>query len=353
MKRVLSSLIFIAVAFISSQAQDIDFTQFYSIPSFVNPALTGGFNGTYRVGAAYRSQWRSVSPYPISTYAFNGEYRIPLQSMNRKIKDVVGLGLKFYSDRVKVLEANSNAVYLTAAFHKSLNQQTDEFLSGGIEIGLVQRNLNYQVLQFEDQFDKINDFNLPTGEVLEANNLAYGDYSLGLNYSRKINKTNQIGLGFTLKHLTTPNISFWRDTKDKNPKLISKNDLPLLIGAQYVSHHDISYRFRLSPRVVFQKQGTHYQIMTGSTLRFNIGSEKNKAMHLGIFSRLTNNQSSPITLATVSPFFGFEINHALLGISYDFLVQDIGKYFKNISVLEFTVRYTGETMEDTAICPEF
>lgn len=353
MKRILISSILFLSTVSSLFSQDIDFTQFYSIPSFVNPALTGGFNGTYRVGAAYRSQWRSASPYPISTYAFNGEYRIKLKSMNRKSKDVFGIGLKFFSDRVKVLEANSNAVYLTGAFHKALNQRKEEYLSGGFEIGLVQRNLNYQVLQFEDQFDKINDFNLPTSEVLEANNLAFGDYSMGLNYSRQIDKSNQIGLGFTLKHLTTPNISFWRNTENKNPQLITKNDLPLLIGAQYISHHDISYLMRLSPRIVFQKQGTHYQIMTGSTLRINIGSEKSKALHLGAFARITNGQNSPINLATVSPFFGFEVNHALLGISYDFLIQDVAKYFKNISVLEFTVRYTGETIEDTAICPEF
>lgn len=353
MKRILSSYILLVCAFTSIHSQDIDFTQFYSIPSFVNPALTGGFNGTYRVGAAYRSQWRSATPYPISTYAFNGEYRIKLKSMSRKAKDIFGMGLKFFSDRVKVLEANSNAVYLTAAFHKALSRRKEEYLSGGFEIGLVQRNLNYQVLQFEDQFDKINDFNLPTKEVLEANNLAYGDYTLGVNYSQQVSKANLIGLGFTLKHLTTPNISFWRNTKNKNPQLITKNDLPLLIGVQYISHHDISYLMRLSPRIVFQKQGPHYQIMTGSTFRINVGSERSKALHLGVFARLTNKENSPISLATVSPFFGFEINHALLGISYDFLTQDIAKYFKNISVLEFTVRYTGETIEDTAICPEF
>ena len=35
-------------------AQDVHYTQFYNSPLTTNPALTGVFNGSYRIGAIYR-----------------------------------------------------------------------------------------------------------------------------------------------------------------------------------------------------------------------------------------------------------------------------------------------------------
>ena len=54
-------------------AQDIHFSQYYASPMTVNPAYTGMFNGTYRVGANYRNQWASVS-VPYKTFAAYADY---------------------------------------------------------------------------------------------------------------------------------------------------------------------------------------------------------------------------------------------------------------------------------------
>ncbi|MCB0576411.1 MAG: type IX secretion system membrane protein PorP/SprF, partial [Saprospiraceae bacterium] len=41
-------------------AQDIHFTQFYMSPLTTNPAMSGKFEGTVRIGGIYRGQWASV-----------------------------------------------------------------------------------------------------------------------------------------------------------------------------------------------------------------------------------------------------------------------------------------------------
>ena len=41
-------------------AQDPRFSQYNAAPQILNPAMTGLFNGNYRVSAIYRSQWRSI-----------------------------------------------------------------------------------------------------------------------------------------------------------------------------------------------------------------------------------------------------------------------------------------------------
>jgi hypothetical protein len=50
-----------------SNAQvDPHFSQYYVYPAWVNPALTGIFDGSYRVSGIYRNQWGNVSS-PFST----------------------------------------------------------------------------------------------------------------------------------------------------------------------------------------------------------------------------------------------------------------------------------------------
>ena len=44
------------------KAQDPEFSQFYNSPLTMNPSLTGAFNGSIRLHANYRDQWRSISP---------------------------------------------------------------------------------------------------------------------------------------------------------------------------------------------------------------------------------------------------------------------------------------------------
>ena len=57
-------MILISFTGLTLQAQDVHFSQFYAAPLLVNPAQTGNFSGTARVGANYRDQWGSITvPY--------------------------------------------------------------------------------------------------------------------------------------------------------------------------------------------------------------------------------------------------------------------------------------------------
>src|SRR5688572_8152622 len=56
------------------QAQvDPHFSQYYMHPSWLNPALTGAFDGKYRVSGIYRTQWGNISS-PYSTQGVSAEF---------------------------------------------------------------------------------------------------------------------------------------------------------------------------------------------------------------------------------------------------------------------------------------
>ena len=44
-----------------SLAQDPNFSQFFASPLTLNPALTGKFDGTFRLAGNYRNQWPSIN----------------------------------------------------------------------------------------------------------------------------------------------------------------------------------------------------------------------------------------------------------------------------------------------------
>src|SRR5438552_6174149 len=56
------------------QAQvDPHFSQYYVYPSWLNPALTGAFDGNYRVSGIYRSQWGNISS-PFQTTGVSADF---------------------------------------------------------------------------------------------------------------------------------------------------------------------------------------------------------------------------------------------------------------------------------------
>ena len=204
-----------------------------------------------------------------------------------------------------------------------------------------------------DRFNGVNGFEGFTQEDLQANNFGYGDYSLGVNYAGELDSKNNISIGFTAKHLSNPNVSFWRNSESQDPDLVMVNRAGILFGFQAITSRELSYRLSLSPRIIFKSQGSsNAQLFGGSTLRYDLNTFNKTAVHVGAFARVSNTVGS-FELAHLTPFFGFEVNNALFGFSYDVNMHDVLNAYSGVGVLEFSVSYTGEVIEDSAWCPEF
>ncbi|HND17475.1 MAG TPA: type IX secretion system membrane protein PorP/SprF, partial [Saprospiraceae bacterium] len=76
-------------------AQDIHFTQYNMSPMTLNPALTGNYLGSYRVGGIYRNQWASIIP-AYSTPSFFVD--APIITGFRK-NDWIGVGVAITADK--------------------------------------------------------------------------------------------------------------------------------------------------------------------------------------------------------------------------------------------------------------
>lgn len=343
---------FLILMVTNTMAQDKHFTQFYASPQTLNPALTGAYNGKYRIGMNYRDQWRAVLDEPISTYAFSGDLKYELDYNASSQKDFFALGVLFFSDRVAKYDLNTNQVALTLAYQKALSKQYNQYLSIGYQIGVSQKNINYEDIFFEDQFNNIDGYTLNTSETLPSNNFGYADMGLGLNYSLQPTDHVQISMGGSLYHFNSVNVSFWKKSDDASPGLVKKDIQHIKYAFQAASTIQLKPKIRLSPRVLFSAQGGHWESNLGANVRFAFNSFTPSGFYLGSWIRPVRFEDGAGIDALVL-FTGIDYDSFLFGLSYDANFTDLVQDQKGIGAFEFSVTFLGLYENDSAFCPEF
>lgn len=331
--------------------QDSHFSQYYASPLNLNPSLTGLIDGSYRVNAIYRDQWRSIVDQPITTFSFSGDLRFLMNDRTNNNPDYIGGGINFFTDRTGTFGLNLTKISLSAAFHKALDKRLNQYLSAGLSFGINQRNVGYGALNFEDEFNGINDYNLNTGEVLPPNNLGYVDIGLGLMYSIQPNEGLKMAFGFSMDHLNSPKASFFNESID-NPEFQSDITIPSKLQLHANVESSISESLLFLPRILFTKQGESKEFTVGSNFKFNLLKTEGKAFYLGTALRMVS-RSGNSQLTDLILFTGFDFNGKLLGISYDANLGDLTNQFSGQGSFEITFSYIGNYENESHFCPEF
>jgi len=332
-------------------AQDAHFSQFYASPMTLNPALAGTAAGTYRVSANYRDQWRGALDNPLTTFSASGDLNFNL-SGDKNNPDIAGLGFLFYSDRVNDFDLNTNQVALVGSFHKSLNQRSPEYLGIGVQLGISQKGINYEDLTFQDQFNAVDGFTLPSGELLPQNSLAYGDFAIGLNYQTTTQKKTKYYLGASYAHINAPNISFYKSESDDNPELQRENILNGKITFHAAASYKSGFKLDIQPRVLALLQGPHTEINVGNNFRFKLDDRGTKFFNVGPWVRAVNNVDG-FGVESLVASIGIELGGMLLGVSYDHNLSDLVSDRTGLNALEVSITFIGEHENEDNFCPKF
>jgi type IX secretion system PorP/SprF family membrane protein len=327
-------------------AQDQHFTQFFASPLTLNPALTGAFDGKYRVAFIYRDQ------EPFTTFSSAIDLRFGLSRKGKNYKDAFGVGVVFYNDKVAEVGYSNNNINITGAFHKSLSKRNDRFLSAGLQLGIAQRNFNYESFTFEDQFAGASGYSNPSSEILPANNYAYSDFGVGINYTYTPARKTAIFAGASIHHVLEPELSFYDDPDD--PELSNSNTL----FRKYSAYLNLSIPFgeggvRFQPRALVYSQGPHLALNTGANLRILLDDITGTALHVGSWIRPVNNVTDELTLDALIGMVGLEYQSFMLGFSYDAQLEAIGAVRDRRGAFEISIAYLGEYEDETVLCPKF
>lgn len=330
--------------------QDEHFSQFYAIPMHMNPALTGAYDGTYRMTAIYRDQWNNNLESGFRTFAAGGDTSLDFKIDKKNEANKIGIGLFFVNDQFSPFQVSNNRLSAYGAFHKRLGDKTPSYLGAGIQFGVLQHNINYDNLTFEDQFNQINAFDGSTSEVLPANNFGTVDVSIGLNYSILLPKSS-VYVGAAIHHFNEPSYSFYNQLDLPNPAIDVSQKLESKLVAHASLDYKLNYAMQLQPRFVFQNQGIHNQLDAGTNLEYTFSS-RSTALILGLMLTAVNDLDN-LHLENVTPLVGIRKSNFLLGFSYDINLGDATSSAFRLNTFEFSIRFSGEHSDGGAFCPTF
>jgi len=169
-----------------ANAQDPQFSQFFSNPLHLNPALTGNTPGG-RLTANYRMQWANI-PGAYKTFAFSYDHN--LSSSNS------GLGLQFIQDNAGSKDLRYTAVSLFYSYTVNLNEKWG--MSAGFSSALAQKGTDYRRYIFSDQIVRASS---QSADALK-DQVTYLDIGTGL----LVYSSNFFG-GASIFHINKPNES--------------------------------------------------------------------------------------------------------------------------------------------------
>ena len=314
----------------SAYAQaDPHFSQYYVYPSWLNPALTGAFDGQYRVSGVYRNQWGNVSS-PFTTYGATAEFTTEkkLNLGASVLKQTAGDGGYSYTT------AYGNVAYSGVRFGKNEEHR----VVFGMQAGIIQRRFDRNKMTFGDQWNPVFGFNpgTPSQDVLNRTNATSFDMGAGVLYfDAKPGKKANLYAGFSVSHLTKPDDKF-SATGDAT--------FPMRYTAHGGIRLTMSDKFSITPNFLYLAQGSAREKMIGAYGQYKVTSEAN--LMIGANYRIED---------AISPFFGFTWKNMMLGASYDINSSDLGKLVNGSNSFEISLSIIGrkstKTPEVEFVCP--
>ena len=228
-------------------AQDPVYSQFYAAPLQLNPAFAGAASAP-RFGGIYRNQWPGLNAY--QTYGFF--YEQDVTRLNS------GFGLFLQGDNAGDGILKSSRLAGTYAYNLRLSQKLR--VRFGVEAAWRQTALDWDKLVFPDQLNPTaGPINTSLEQRPEQTTRSALDLSSGLLLT-----SDQFWLGFSLKHLNTPNQNFL---------IVNDNlsrGLPLLYALQGGMELNVKKSNKgtpgafVSPNFLFISQGPYQQINLGA-----------------------------------------------------------------------------------------
>ncbi len=319
MSRLFLFLVLSALAF-SSSGQDVQYSQFYSNPLYLNPAFTGSTELT-RIGLSFRNQWPSLDQSFIAYSAYGDVYFDQYNS---------GVGVIINGAKESFTQTQWHEIALSYSYRLRLGESS--FLHAGAQAAYVLRDALFDdvILGTQLDIDKGVIIGQP-GEGFEGDSkISSPDLHTGLLYY-----DDRFWFGVSAYHLLRPEISYLN---------LNSNTLPI----KYSAHGGM--RFNLAPGDIndyfnntdqerslaiafnYKSQGPYSQLDIGTEFYF-------EPLILGFWYRgLPTKYSLPNNEALIG-LLGLELESGIqLGYSFDFTISKFGQSSSG-GAHEISVRY--------------
>lgn len=269
-------------------AQDPTFTQFYSNPVYLNPALAGS-SGCPRIALNYRNQWPQLTGNYITYAAAYDSYAKNLSG---------GVGIMAMHDQQGQGTIQTSMIAGTYSYYLKVNRKF-RIMFGG-QAAYFQKYLDWSKLTFGDMIDPRRGFIYQTGDVPRGDGShGFFDVSAGM-----VGFTKNFYFGVAAHHLNRPDESM----------ILGDSRLPIRVTGHMGANIKLGQRGRYSstttlmPNVIYQYQNGFQQFNIGAYLKY-------EAFTIGAWYR--NRDAFIVSLGITTEKFR-------IGYSYDLTVSQLG-----------------------------
>jgi type IX secretion system PorP/SprF family membrane protein len=338
MKKIFFSFFFLLACISLVKAQDPNFSQFFASPLTMNPALTGKFDGVYRVAGNYRNQWPTINNAFTTTTA-----SVDLGIMGNKLPqyDQFGIGFMGFSDKSGNGVLQNNAAAFSLAYHKALDENGFHQIGAGFQTSFVNKRLDVTKVVFEDQLTPLG-FTGVTSEIFSNDqlNIKYLDVNTGVFYNGSTNGYNNFYFGASIYHINRPTESFQGANfiLDTRTTLQAGGKIPVSGFSNYL-HISANHSFQANARNTII--GAAYSLNTNGDDYYPIN------VYLGTWYRFAD---------AIIPYVGLEFGDFHFGASYDINTSSLKPGSNSRGGAEISLIYIKKHVDPNARklnCPKF
>lgn len=292
LSRHLRYILLVAISLIATidvAAQiDAQFTQYFEVPSYYNPAAIGRTD-FINIRGGSRLQWVGIPKAP-KTFLVSAD--MPFKFLNKRF----GVGL--------VMQQESMGLYKNMSLGAQLGYKLKLFkgeLTVGLQLGFINEKFSGTevILPDGDDYHQGTDDAIPTSDI--AGNAF--DLGLGVFYTHRL-----FWAGISATHLTSPTITMSTDgTEAKNYEFEAGRVLYFMAGSNIPIKNTL---FEIQPSLMVKSDFTFTQAEITGRVRYN------KFISFGLGYRLDD---------AVSTMVGVEYKNFFFGYSYDYPISDISK----------------------------
>lgn len=327
------TLLLALAGFLTVQAQDPQFIQFYAAPLQLNPAMTGVHAGKWRAAANYREQWSSIldtRPYRTISASFDTKSRIGRG-------DFFAYGVTLLKDEAGKSEYSRTTADLSLSFMKQLDgnryRRYDQYLIGGLQAGLGQHSINQGNLWFSSQFDlddeRVNR-SIASGESIVDQSNMYWNLNAGLAWYAVFDDNQSLYLGGAFHHVNAPRVSFIADGEESMERkwvIHAGGELPF------------SRQLSILPALAVLGQGPSMLAIAGANLRYTNRDWREVAIRAGAWGHLVNDVESNLANPAITVTAILEIERLNIGVSYDIGANKLAAPTNGRGALELSLIY--------------
>lgn len=275
-------------------AQDKHYSLYDMAPIRINPANTGAFEGTLRVGGIYRNQGNSDLA-KFTTPSFYAD--APILMLGKR--NWVGVGFLVLSDKAGSLELGETQAALSASIHRMMDKKGKTVMTLGLQGGSVSRNIKGYSQNASTGYSIKEEFGILGPDEIEETNLMDDskksglDFGLGLLLKSEMNKTTDLRVGVAFHHLLKPNyaLNVTGNTGGgtgggQGPDNQRRPLTAILHGGLDV---DLNDKMTLNPSFFIQTtQGTPIELALQGWLGFKLNEEKDIKLNVGLGYRASD-----------------------------------------------------------------